>query len=94
MQIVFCNVAWYLGFEGVDGKYHGLFRFERLDRLFRGKQQNKWRSVAEQERSLNKLQKLYNASAGMFLGYSATEQKLFLSRDKQEQQKASVTVEL
>jgi len=94
LQIVFCNVAWYLGFECVGGKYNGLFRFERLDRLFRGKQQNKWRSVAEQERSLNKLQRLYNASAGMFLGYSAAEQKLFLSRDKQEQQKASVTVEL
>ncbi len=94
LQIVFCNVAWYLGFECIGGEYGGLFRFERLDRLFRGKPQHQWRTREEQEKSLQKLQKLHSASAGLFLGYSASEQKLFLSTDKKEQLQASVKVEL
>lgn len=58
LQIVFSNQAWYLGFESEGGKYAGLFRFERLDRLFIGKPQTRFRSLVEQEKSLEKLQKL------------------------------------
>ncbi|MEH1885525.1 MULTISPECIES: WYL domain-containing protein [unclassified Nostoc] len=94
LQIVFCNQAWYLGFECEGGKYAGLFRFERLDRLFVGQFQGRFRSKQEQEKSLQKLQKLSAASAGIFLGYSASDQHKFLSNDKQEHSQACITVEL
>ncbi|MBD2536539.1 WYL domain-containing protein [Nostoc flagelliforme FACHB-838] len=94
LQIVFCNQAWYLGFKCEDGKYAGLFRFERLDRLFVGQFQERFRSKHDQEQSLQKLQKLSAAGAGIFLGYSASDQRQFLSHDKQERSQASVTVEL
>ncbi|MBC1222434.1 WYL domain-containing protein [Nostoc sp. UCD120] len=94
LQIVFCNQAWYLGFECQGGKYAGLFRFERLDRLFVGQFQVRFRSQQEQEKSLQKLQKLSAASAGIFLGYSANDQRKFLSNDKQERSQVCITVEL
>ncbi len=94
LQIVFCNQAWYLGFECESGKYAGLFRFERLDRLFVGQPQKKVRTREEQEKSLQKLQKLSAASAGIFLGYSVSDQCQFLSKNKQERSQVCVTVEL
>ncbi|MBD2440814.1 WYL domain-containing protein [Nostoc sp. FACHB-110] len=94
LQIVFCNQAWYLGYECASGKYAGLFRFERLDRLFIGQPQTKVRSRPEQENALLKLQKLAAASAGIFLGYSVTDQHQFLSQDKQEHLQVFITVEL
>lgn len=94
LQIVFCNSAWYLGFECESGKSPGLFRFERLDRLFVGQLQKRVHSKEEQEKSLHKLQKLYTASAGIFLGYSASDQRQFLNKDKQERSQVCVTVEL
>lgn len=94
LQIVFSNQAWYLGFESESGKYAGLFRFERLDRLFIGKSQTRFRPLVEQKKSLEKLQKLSSASAGIFLGYSVSHQRQFLSHDKQEHSQACVTIEL
>lgn len=96
LQIVFSNLAWYLGFECVDGDEPGLLRFERLDRLFLGKPQlqNLTRSRTEQEKSLQRLQTLLKASAGLFLGNSAAEQRKFLSQDKQVRSRACMTVEL
>ncbi|BAZ33844.1 hypothetical protein NIES4074_63580 (plasmid) [Cylindrospermum sp. NIES-4074] len=94
LQIVFCNTAWYLGYECEGGKYAGLFRFERLDRLFIGRPQGRVRSRQEQEKSLQKLQKLSAAGAGIFLGYSASDQLQFLSEDKEKRSQVCVTVEL
>ncbi|MHC5771275.1 MAG: AAA family ATPase [Nostoc sp.] len=94
LQIVFSNFAWYLGYECVSGETSGLLRFERLDRLFLGRQQTKQRSREEQEKTLQKLQKLLKAGAGMHLGNSTTDQKLFLSADKQKRMQVCVTVEL
>ncbi|KOP26840.1 kinase [Hapalosiphon sp. MRB220] len=94
LQIVFCNSAWYLGYECVGGKYAGLFRFERLDRLFIGQPQARVRSRQEQEKSLQNLQKLSAAGMGIFLGYSANDQRQFLSQDKQERSQVCMTVEL
>ncbi|MBD2772619.1 WYL domain-containing protein [Iningainema tapete] len=94
LQIVFCNSAWYLGFECESGKYSGLFRFERLDRLFIGQQQKRVQSKEEQEKSLHKLQKLFTASTGIFLGYNTSDQRQFLSKDKQERSQVCMTVEL
>ncbi|MBW4617751.1 MAG: WYL domain-containing protein [Desmonostoc vinosum HA7617-LM4] len=94
LQIVFSNFAWYLGYECVSGETSGLLRFERLDRLFLGRQQTKQRSREEQEKTLQKLQKLFKAGAGIHLGNSTTDQKLFLSTDKQKRMQVCVTVEL
>jgi predicted kinase len=94
LQIMFCNQAWYLGYECQSGKYAGLFRFERLDRLFIGKPQVRVRSQQEQKKSLHNLQKLSTASAGIFLGYSVSDQTQFLSDDKQEHAQVCRTVEL
>ncbi|MDH6101886.1 WYL domain-containing protein [Chrysosporum ovalisporum ANA283AFssAo] len=94
LQIVFSNFAWYLGYECFSGETSGLLRFERLDRLFLGRLQTKQRSREEQEKTLQKLQKLFKAGAGMHLGNSTTDQKLFLSDDKQKRMQVCVTVEL
>lgn len=94
LQIVFCNQAWYLGYECEGGKYAGLFRFERLDRLFIGQLQKRVRSRQEQEKSLQNLQKLYAASPGIFIGYSASDQQKFLSHSKEESSQICVTIEL
>ncbi|AFY99371.1 WYL domain-containing protein [Calothrix sp. PCC 6303] len=94
LQIVFSNLAWYLGFESVGGNEPGLLRFERLDRLFLGNQQNKTRYRSEQEKSLQKLQALLKGSAGLFLGNSEVEQSKFLSQDQKVHITACMTVEL
>ncbi|MCG6133963.1 MAG: WYL domain-containing protein [Nostoc sp. LLA-1] len=94
LQIVFFNSAWYLGYECVSGKYNGLFRFERLDRLFIGQPQFQVRSRQEQEEALKKLQKLSQASAGIHLGYVTQEQQQFLRGNKLQRAQVCVTVEL
>lgn len=94
LQMVFSNFAWYLGYECMSGETSGLLRFERLDRLFLGNMQSQQRSREEQAKILKKLHKLLNAGAGMYLGNSVSEQKLFLSSDKQKQKQVCVTVEL
>ncbi|GAA6622224.1 AAA family ATPase [Scytonema sp. NUACC26] len=94
LQIVFHNLAWYLGYECVGGKEPGLLRFERLDRLFLGRTQNQVRSRPEQEKSLQRLQTLLKAGAGLFLGYSVADQRQFLNQDKKKRSQVCVTVEL
>lgn len=94
LQIVFHNLGWYLGFECASGKHIGLFRFERLDRLFIGKPQNQVREREIQLKSLQKLQKLYTASAGIFLGNNAQMQQQFLSSEAGEKANVEVMVEL
>ncbi|MBD2578299.1 AAA family ATPase [Oscillatoria sp. FACHB-1406] len=87
LQLRFHNIAWYLGYEEVGG----LLRFERLERLFLGRQvvENR-RSREVQVRSLRRLIKLYDASVGLFLGNSAALQQQFLAAEEG----ARVTVEL
>lgn len=94
LQIIFFNFAWYLGYESVTGETPGLLKFERLDRLFLGKPQDKQRSRKEQEQKLDNLQKLQKAGAGIYLGDRSSDQKLFLSSNPQEKKKVFVTVEL
>ncbi|MBI1243178.1 WYL domain-containing protein [Umezakia ovalisporum] len=94
LEIIFSNTSWYLGYECESGKYAGLFRFERLDRLFLGQHQEKSRTIAEQKNSLEKLQKLATASAGLFLGNSTSDQHQFLSDGLQEDSPVCVAVEL
>lgn len=44
--------------------------------------------------SLKKLEKLYKAGLGIFLGNSAEDQRIFLSNDKHKKASVEVTVEL
>ncbi|MEG4230844.1 WYL domain-containing protein [Microcoleus sp. Pol11C3] len=94
LQIVFYNFAWYLGLECAGKKDNGLLRFERLDRLFLGQPQGKKRDRQTQEQSLRKLNQLLAASAGIFLGKTASLQQQFLSSDKKVRSGAEITVEL
>ncbi len=94
LQIVFFNNAWYLGFECEGGSDDGLLRFERLDRLYISQDLGKSRSQKQQLLHLQRLQKLLDASFGIFLGSSAAEQSQFLSQKKLAQKQVIVTVEL
>ena len=94
LQIVFYNFAWYLGFECESKKDQGLLRFERLDRLALRQPQGRKRDRATQEQSLQKMNQLLAASAGIFLGENAILQQQFLSQDKKVRSGAVITVEL
>ncbi|WP_353933267.1 WYL domain-containing protein (plasmid) [Okeanomitos corallinicola TIOX110] len=94
LQIVFSNFAWYLGYECVSGETSGLLRFERLDRLFLGRPQSQQRNPELQEKSLQKLQQLFQAGAGMHLGISYADQKMFLSTDPKKRMQVCVVMEL
>lgn len=94
LQIVFFNDAWYLGFECEGGSDDGLLRFERLDRLYISQYLSQSRSQKEQHSHLQKLQKLLDASFGIFLGYSAEDQNKFLSNNSSDKKEVIVTVEL
>ncbi|MGK7891643.1 MAG: AAA family ATPase [Leptolyngbyaceae cyanobacterium] len=76
LQIVFYNIAWYLGYQRHDT---GLLGFARLDRLaatvtgFR-------RSPGEREVAHNNLHTLLAGSFSLFLGTKVEEQRAFLER--------------
>jgi predicted kinase len=94
LQIVFHNIGWYLGFEILEGDYQGLLQFERLDRLFRGYPHPATIDTKLQQQSLNKLQKLYQASGGLFLGKDVQAQRKFLGRDAADRATVTIQVEL
>ena len=94
LQIVFHNIAWYLAYERADGPEVGLLQFERLDRLFRGRPQPQQRDGTAQHQALQRLQRLYQASGGLFLGHSAKMQRQFLSARPNTQAQATLTLEL
>jgi predicted kinase len=94
LQIVFHNIGWYLGFEYFGGSQSGLFRFERLDRLFLGREQQQKRDRSAQENALKKLITLYQCSGGIFLGNDRNEQHAYLSQDKSQKAQVQVTIEL
>jgi len=92
LQIVFHNIGWYLGYEYAEGVNKGLFKFERLDRLFLCRKTHQSREMKQQINALNKLQKLYQASGGIFLGNNVKLQKQYL--DTKQKRKAEITMEL
>jgi predicted kinase len=94
LQLVFHQIAWYLGCEYYSPEKKGLLRFERLDRLFLNHRPGITRSLKEQEKKLRCLHTLYEVSAGIFLGNDPGLQRQFLSRHPQERSKAQTTVEL
>ena len=94
LQIVFHNIGWYLGYEVAERENKGLLQFERLDRLFRGYAQSFQRDRREQEKSLYRLQSLYQACGGLYLGRSAAGQRQFLSKASANRDSVCMTVEL
>jgi len=92
LQIVFHNIGWYLGYEIAEGENKGLLQFERLDRLFRGYARSLKRNRSEQEKSLHRLQSLYEACGGLYLGRNVVDQRQFLS--KADRDSVCMTVEL
>lgn len=91
LQIVFHNIAWYLGYESVTD---GLLRFERLDRLELLQAGPFTRPKTAQARAWRNLMRLYEASYGIYLGNSAKEQKAFLGKSAKAQAKSEVSCEL
>jgi predicted kinase len=94
LQIVFHNIAWYLGYEIATGPQAGLLQFERLDRLFRGHSLPKQRPQAAQRQALQRLQRLYLASGGLYLGSDPQQQRQFLNPDPQGRAAATLLLEL
>lgn len=92
LQLVFYNFSWYLGYECEGGTQPKLLQFEALDRLVLGKPTGQVRERKIQKRSLNKLQTLLEASAGIYLGDSVEEQQQYLSKAKVHE--VETTVEL
>ena len=68
LQIVFHNIAWYLGYQQIAD---GLLRFERLDRLELLQVGAFSRNKAQQVAAQRDLMRLYEASYGIYLGSSA-----------------------
>ncbi|MEC4895406.1 MAG: AAA family ATPase [Oscillatoria sp. PMC 1051.18] len=94
LQLVFHNIAWYLGFEIVGGSDDKLLRFERLDRLFLGRNTGKNRPHLEQKRACQKFMKLYAATPGIYLGNSVSEQRKYLSSKKAVRASVEILLEL
>ncbi|MEB3355942.1 MAG: AAA family ATPase [Synechococcales bacterium] len=94
LQLVFHNIGWYLGYEWIEGKAPHLLRFERLDRLFVVQPLPQQRSHSQQRQALDRLTKLYRASAGLHLGNSAADQARYLSANKAERAAVEMTLEL
>jgi len=92
LQVVFHNIAWYLGYERLGGEQDGLLRFERLDRLTLERRTGECREFKLQWQRLEQLKQLYTASAGIFLGNDVSRQKKYLS--KKQRPSVEMTVEL
>jgi predicted DNA-binding transcriptional regulator YafY len=91
LQIVFHLFAWYLGYEISEGENEGLFYFERIDRL-RIDSALGSRTEEKQIKALNKLNVLYQASAGIYLGDSVSEQKKYLNRNTRKTVEETVKI--
>lgn len=75
LQVVFHNIAWYLGYQRVAD---GLLRFERLDRLELFEVEPDGFSEAAQAKAWQNLMVLYQASYGLHVGNRVEDQQAFL----------------
>lgn len=96
LEIIFYNIAWYLGYELASGESQGLLRYERLDRLFQVKQYGpaEKRHPKQQQRARNQLKQLREWSAGLFLGTEKQQQQEFLSLKPAQRLQKMLTLEL
>jgi hypothetical protein len=93
LQIVFHNIAWYLGYEIATGPQAGLLRFERLDRLLLGQAQHQTRSRLQQLKALKHLNRLSRDSGGLYLSDDAQAQRQYLGRAA-DRKAVTLTLEL
>ena len=91
LQIVFHTIAWYLGYQQISD---GLLRFERLDRLEMLQVGPFTRTKAQQVSAQQSLMRLYEASYGLYLGSSATEQQQLLSNRPEQRAAVEAICEL
>ena len=91
LQVVFHNIAWYLGYQQVDD---GLLRFERLDRLALFEVTHAAAAPSTQAKALQALMRLYRASYGLHLGNNVGEQHSFLSVEPKVKAQVEVVCEL
>ena len=85
------NIDWYLGCQEAETKR---FRFERLDRLqLMGYETPEYRSKGAQRQARRQLDRLRQASVGLFLG-TLEQQRDYLSRDGQRRGRVIVALEL
>ncbi|ACB00973.1 MULTISPECIES: WYL domain-containing protein [Cyanophyceae] len=94
IQIVFHDIAWYLGFEILEGEQTGLLSFERIDRLRLVRELPQHRSQAEQNLALEKLTKLIQSSGSIFIGNRVADQKKYLSKEKGIKKTVEIKLEL
>jgi len=91
LLLTYHHLDWYLGCQEAET---GRFRFERLDRLqLISYDAPEYRSKAMQRTARRQLDRLRQASIGLFLG-TLDQQQDFLSRDSQLRHRAIVTLEL
>jgi predicted kinase len=90
LQIVFYNIAWYLGYQRLDNQ---LFQFERIDRLS-AEFTDQAHPTEIQEKAYQQLLKLQKASYGIFLGDQPHEQADFLSADPDRIKQVEATLEI
>lgn len=91
LLLTYHNVDWYLGCQDAGTKQ---FRFERLDRLCLIESETPhYRSKGTQRQARRQLDRLRQASVGLFLG-DRDQQRDFLGRDRLARRRAIVLLEL
>ncbi|WP_083998094.1 WYL domain-containing protein [Picosynechococcus sp. PCC 7003] len=94
IQIVFYDIAWYLGFEILEGEQAGLLSFERIDRLRLVRELPQQRPKGERDLALKKLTQLIQSSGSIFIGNKVDDQKKYLSKEKGSKKTVEIKVEL
>jgi len=77
LQILFHNIAWYIGLAIPQENDQQLLKYERLDRLYY-LEENITQDNFDFQESLKDINNLYAWSPGIFLGRTAIEQQNFL----------------
>ncbi len=95
LEIIFHNIAWYLGYEVAAGPALGLLRYERLDRLYQvNATAYQRRSATKQHQARQGISTLRQYSAGIFLGTDPQAQAKFLHLSHPQRLKTMDKLEL
>lgn len=94
LQIIFHKIGWYLGCQiAGESNQKDLFCYQRLDRLYKVCENSYYqRSFSQQKQARRKLEILYEASPGIYLGNKVDLQKKYLKNKKDNE--ATITVQL
>ncbi|MEB3199250.1 MAG: AAA family ATPase [Synechococcaceae cyanobacterium] len=94
LQLIFHNIGWYLAFEeGLQAEEPGLIRTERLDRLkLLQVEPQRSRSLERRRQSLERLDRLLQASGGIYFGDDLAAQLAVAGPDLQPRQEVLQTL--